>query len=88
MERTPSDILESAYRKAVDLRNQSLVGDSSITRNLENIARNTANRACARFLIACTLAKVDDPSVDIRKPYTEIGDDDAFSGSWLNPIVL
>lgn len=30
--------------------------------------------------MACLLAKVYDPNVDVRKPYTEIGDVDAFSG--------
>src|SRR5207302_401012 len=38
------------------------------------------NRACIRLLLACTLAKSHNPSVDIRKPYTEIGDSDAYSG--------
>ena len=80
MGKTPSDILESAYRKAVGLGDKPFISDSDIAQDIENIARNTSNRACARFLIACTLAKVDDPSVDIRKPYTEIGDKDAFSG--------
>lgn len=32
-----------------------------------------------RLLLACTLAKVVNPAVDIRKPYTELGDD-SFSG--------
>ncbi len=32
------------------------------------------------MLITCTLAKILRPTVDIRKPYTEIGDDDSFSG--------
>ena len=76
----PNDILESAYREAVELGAQPAIGDIEIVEKLENIARNTANRACARFLIACTLAKIDNPSVDIRKPYTEIGGDDTFSG--------
>jgi hypothetical protein len=30
--------------------------------------------------MACLLAKVDKPGVDVRKPYTEIGTPDAFSG--------
>lgn len=30
--------------------------------------------------MACLLAKIDRPTVDPRKPYTEIGDRDAFSG--------
>lgn len=33
-----------------------------------------------RLLLACLLAKLDRPNVDIRKPYTQIGDADAYSG--------
>ena len=33
-----------------------------------------------RLVIACLLAKVHNPRVDVRKPYTEIGDPDSFSG--------
>lgn len=32
------------------------------------------------MLLTCALAKIYRPEVDIRKPYTEIGDDDSFSG--------
>lgn len=32
------------------------------------------------MLITCALAKIHRPSIDIRKPYTEIGDADCFSG--------
>jgi len=32
------------------------------------------------MLITCALAKIHQPTVDIRKPYTEIGDPDVYSG--------
>lgn len=32
------------------------------------------------MLITCALAKIHRPVVDIRKPYTEIGEPDAYSG--------
>jgi DNA adenine methylase len=32
------------------------------------------------MLMTCALAKLHRPSVDIRKPYTEIGGADSFSG--------
>ena len=38
------------------------------------------NRSGVRLLMSCLLAKLDMPRVDPRKPYTEIGDEDAFSG--------
>jgi len=44
------------------------------------VARCLSNRAGARMLMTCALAKIHRPEVDIRKPYTEIGDADTFSG--------
>ena len=38
------------------------------------------NKAGARLLMACLLAKIHNPEVDIRKPYTKITGDDAYSG--------
>lgn len=32
------------------------------------------------MLLTCSLAKLSDPTIDIRKPYTEIGTPDSFSG--------
>lgn len=43
------------------------------------MARNS-NRAGIRLLLACTLAKIVNPNVDIRKPYREIGGGDSYSG--------
>lgn len=47
---------------------------------IEYVARNLKNRAGVRLLMACLLAKLHRPEVDVRKPYTEIGEADAFSG--------
>jgi len=43
-------------------------------------------------LLACALAKAHQPSLDIRKPYTKIGADDAYSGrdydeTWIWPFA-
>lgn len=43
--------------------------------------------------MACMLAKVDKPAVDVRRPYTEIGMPDAYSGrtydeQYLAPFIL
>ena len=56
------------------------MSDSAIVSRVELICQNRFNRAPARFLLACLLAKIDNPTVDIRKPYTEIGDPDSYSG--------
>lgn len=59
---------------------QSLVNDDEIRERVEYVARNLKNRAGVRLLMACLLAKLHQPEVDPRKPYTEIGEPDAFSG--------
>lgn len=57
------------------------------------VARNLKNRAGVRLLMACLVAKIHQPHVDIRKPYTEIGSEDAFSGrtydeQFVTPFIL
>ena len=47
---------------------------------LDAICQYTTNRSIARFLLACLLAKTHQPRLDIRKPYTEIGSADCYSG--------
>lgn len=44
------------------------------------MSQNQKNGAVVRLLLACTLAKSHNPAFDICKPYTEIGDSDAYSG--------
>ena len=53
--------------------------NKDISEKLEYICRSP-NRAGVRFLMACLLAKIHRPEVDSRKPYTEIGTKDSFSG--------
>ncbi len=93
MARTPADILERAYQRALSIGTEPIIQLREITRQVEYIARNPSNRACARFLLACALAKTHQPDVDIRKPYTEIGSPDAYSGrtydeKFVGPFVL
>lgn len=80
MANDPSAILALAFQRASASGNTSLVQNPKIVDQTELVARNTQNRACVRCILACTLAKVHLPEIDIRKPYTEIGDSDAFSG--------
>ncbi|GAB4146780.1 MAG: restriction endonuclease, SacI family [Cyanobacteria bacterium J069] len=76
----PIEILNAALRRANANLEQSLVSDPQIREYADYVARNLKNRAGVRLLMACLLAKLHRPDVDIRKPYTEIGDTDAFSG--------
>jgi len=63
-------ILDLALQKASKSK-KPVVGNAEIISRIELIARNTQNRACVRFIMACSLAKIDKPSVDIRKPWTK-----------------
>ena len=76
----PTEILNTALRHACANLNQSLINFYNIRESAEYVSRNLKNRAGVRLLMACLLAKLHRPDVDVRKPYTEIGDSDAFSG--------
>lgn len=78
--KTPSEILEGAFQRASSSLDTPFIGDKEVIDRVEFVCRNLQNRAGSRLLLACLLAKVHNPSIDIRKPYTEIGDEDAYSG--------
>lgn len=80
MSNDPAKILYLAFRRATESGTNSLIENPEIRDQIELVARNTQNRACVRFILACALAKIHRPEVDIRKPYTEIGDVDSYSG--------
>ena len=76
---TPDQLLEQAMEQAV-LAFHPLIGDETILVRLESVCEEPRNRSGPRVLLACALAKMDRPDIDIRKPYTEIGGSDTFSG--------
>lgn len=76
----PDDILSNVLKRASENITQSFIGNTDIRERVEYVCRQMNNRACARLLMACMVATIDRPDVDPRKPYTEIGDNDAFSG--------
>jgi hypothetical protein len=80
----PNEILKQVYDDVSNSLNQPLVTDSEILRKIELVSRNINNRACVRVILACSLAKVYNRTIDIRKPYTEIGDVDSFSGRTID----
>jgi hypothetical protein len=89
----PTDILHRAITRASADLTQPLVHDLTILNRIETVCRFQNNRACARFLLACTLAKSHRPAIDIRQPYTEIGSANAYSGRtyderYINPFVI
>ena len=79
---TPEDILRGIYERAeaAALVDKSVIPDIYIRERAAYVCHCTSNRAGVRLLMSCLLGKLDKPNVDPRKPYTEIGDSDSFSG--------
>ena len=77
---TPRDILDHALQRALEHLSQPFIPDEAVAQRIELICRNEQNKAGIRFILACSLAKIDNPLVDIRKPYTEIEGTDTYSG--------
>jgi hypothetical protein len=76
----PDKILSDALERASRDINKPIVANDEIRSKIEQVCREPRNRACARFLMACALARIHQSTADPRKPYTEIGSEDAFSG--------
>ncbi|MBW4509454.1 MAG: DNA methyltransferase [Scytonematopsis contorta HA4267-MV1] len=77
---TPTAILDLAFERVTSNLTKPIIKDKAISKNVEFVCRNPQNRAGVRLLLACLLAKVHRNNLDIRKPYTEIGGDDCYSG--------
>ncbi len=77
---TPNDQLDRLYRLAETDPEATAVGDANARDKLEYVCHYLGNRACVRLLMSCLLAKIVQPGMDPRKPYTEIGSADSFSG--------
>jgi len=76
----PEEILSNILKAASSCMDRPFITDPKIQSLVESVCRQMRNRACTRLLMACTLAKIDQPHVDPRKPYTAIKTGDAFSG--------
>jgi hypothetical protein len=84
----PGEILANLLREADLSRQESAVEILEIRGRIDSIARHLSNRACVRLLMSCLLAKLDRPEIDLRKPYTEIGGIDSFSGRYYDENYL
>lgn len=80
---TPLVILDRLYQKANRNLYQSII-DVELRDKINAICRCNTNKAPIRFLISCLLAKIHNPEIDIRKPYTEIEGNDTFSGRFYD----
>jgi hypothetical protein len=75
-----SKLLEASLKRAQANLGHSFIHEEKIAARVLSVVNCPSNRAGARLLMACMLAKMDDPKVDPRKPYTKIGTKDCFSG--------
>jgi len=74
----PEHILEKAWELAEGSR--KLLREPGIIDRIRQVSHHSGNRAGVRLLLASLLAKCHRPFIDPRKPYTEIGGNDSFSG--------
>jgi hypothetical protein len=77
--KSPQETLNQALDKAAGQTHKSFISDPEALEKVSYISRNLQNRAGARLLLACTLAKIQRPQIDIRKPFTELGEH-SYSG--------
>jgi len=75
-----SRFLEESTKRASSRLDRPFIADAKIAERVASVVNCPSNRAGVRLLMACMLAKVHDPKVDPRKPYTKIGSNDCFSG--------
>lgn len=76
----PSELLDHLLAKAKSLGSESEIQNPQVLGRVDYVCRCLRNRAGVRLLMSCMLAKLDRPEVDPRKPYTQIGGADCFSG--------
>lgn len=82
------DILNQLYKRAQSGLQCSAIKDRNICERVDYVCRCMSNRAGVRLLMSCLLGKIENPKADPRKPYTEIGSKDCFSGRTLDEHYL
>lgn len=90
--KNPYDILEELLSAAASQASRSAIITNEIEHRVDFVSRCLSNRATIRLLMACLLARIHRPDVDPRKPYTEIGGGDSFSGrsydeTYITPFI-
>src|SRR4030042_657891 len=82
-----SKILDNAYKRANAQRDKSFVANTKIRNRIEAVTLCLKNRAGVRALLSGLLAKIHDPKIDIRNPYTDIAGKskkDCYSGRFYD----
>lgn len=77
---SPHALLDATMEKVAKLAGTPAISDPDVLGRIDYVCRCISNRAGVRLLMSCMLAKLHRPGADPRKPYTEIGGQDSFSG--------
>ncbi|MCU0448936.1 MAG: hypothetical protein MUC97_03695 [Bernardetiaceae bacterium] len=85
---TPAERLEAFYSNALNKISVPFVSNKKLQEKIEFLCRCNANKAPIRFTLSCLLAKIDRPTVDIRKPYTEIEGEGSYSGRYYDEAFV
>jgi hypothetical protein len=86
--KTGHEILEELLAAAILQRSRALIITNETADKINFVARCLSNRATVHLLMACLLAKIQRPEIDPRKPYTEIGGPESFSGRSYDEIYV
>jgi len=89
----PSEILNIIVEEVSQDIHTSLIDDCDVQERIEYVCRCETNRAGIRLLLAALLAKMHNPNLDIRKPYTAIDAPDTYSGrhydeTYIGPLII
>lgn len=79
-QQTPEQVLQTIHGRAVATLTKTVIRNVEMRERVDYVCRCMSNRAGVRLLMSCLLGKLHNPGVDPRKPYTEIGGNDSFSG--------
>ncbi len=79
-QQTLEQILQTIHGRAVATLTETVIRNVEMRERVDYVCRCMSNRAGVRLLMSCLLGKLHNPGVDPRKPYTEIGGNDSFSG--------
>ncbi len=70
---SPEHILKAAFDRAQQHAENPIIADETLVTTIAYVTRATIG-AGVRLLLACALAKAHTPAIDIRKPFTNLGD--------------
>src|SRR5574344_1978606 len=81
-----NNILDEIYNSVSRDITKQLIGDP-IAEKIKDVCRCERNRAPIRFLISGLLAKIEDSSIDLHKPYSAMGKHSYKGRSYDEDIV-